>query len=136
MEAGYRVSMKQLCLALVLAMLSGSVAAKRTMVHSDDEFDAYVDPETIQRSGSVARVWVLHDYNTRHIYLRWTYWSQMSLNEFDCKDKRTQTLFYSFHAGQMGGGAVILSGPILPGLWSAVPPGSVVEKFWKVACGR
>ena len=134
MSIGLDGTGRRICFALLLAVLSSSVAAKRTMVHVEEEFDAYVDPETIQRSGSVARMWVLHDYNTRHTYLKWNYWSQMSLNEFDCKDKRSQTLFYSYHAGQMGGGEVIVNGPLLPGLWAPVPPGSAVEKFWKIAC--
>ncbi len=128
--------MKRFCLALALALLSGSAAAKRTLVHSEKEFDAYVDPETVERVGSVARMWVLHDYNERHVYLQWSYWSQRTLGEYDCGVRRAQTLAYSFHAGQMGGGELILNGALPVGLWAPVPPGSVVEKFWKIACGR
>ncbi len=125
-----------LVLVLVLALPAGTASAKRTLVHSEAAFDAYVDPDTIEHVGNVARMWVLHDYNSRHVYLKWSYWSQRTLSEYDCRERRAQTLAYSFHAGQMGGGDVILNGALPAGLWAPVPPGSVVEKFWKIACSR
>lgn len=131
-----RSTIQHLCLAFALAVLSSNVAAKRTLVHSEREFDAYVDPDTIERAGNISRMWVLHDYNEKHVYLQWSYWSQRTLGEYDCRERRAQTLAYSFHAGQMGGGELILNGALPPGLWAPVPSGSVVEKFWKIACGR
>ena len=131
-----RPTIQHLCLALALAVLSSGAAAKRTLVHSEKEFDAYVDPDTIERAGSISRMWVLHDYNVKHVYLQWSYWSQRTLGEYDCRERRAQTLAYSFHTGQMGGGELILNGALPPGLWAPVPSGSVVEKFWKIACGR
>ena len=126
--------MKRLWVAVVLALLSGNVAAKRVLVDDVEEFVAYAETDTIERSNTTAKMLILYDYKAKHAYLRWAYWSQRSLGEYDCRDKRAQTLHYAFYAGQMGGGELILNGAILPGLWSPVPPGSVVEKFWKIAC--
>ena len=60
--------------------------------------------------------------------------AKRSLAEYDCTDKRARTLYYAFYAGQMRGGELVLNGAILPGLWSPVFRGSVVEKFWNIAC--
>ena len=128
--------MKQIWVAVMLALFCGNVAAKRILVDDVDEFVAYADTDTIERIGSAPRMVVLYDYKVKHTYLSSTYWSQRSMSEYDCRGRRTQILQYALHAGQMGGGEIVLSGAILPGLWSPVPPGSVVEKFWKVACSN
>ena len=128
--------MKQLLMAVVLVLLSGTAAAKRTLLDDGDEFSAYAETDTIARSNDSVRMWMLYDYKVKHTYSKWVYWSQRSLGEFDCRDRRAQTLQYAYYEGQMGGGELILSGAILPGLWTPVHAGSVVEKFWKVACSR
>jgi hypothetical protein len=92
--------------------------------------------DSIERVDKRARLWLLYDYKTKHTYLRWAYWSQRTLAEFDCQDRRTQTLYYSYHAGRMGGGELIVGGPLPPGLWSSVSSGSLLEKFFDVACAR
>ena len=121
---------------MALALACDAVAAKRQLLDDTDEFVAYAETDSIEKSSSTAKMWLLYDYKSKHIYLKWTYWSQRSLSEFDCREKRAQTLYYAFHEGQMGGGEMILSGTILPGLWTPVPAGSVIEKFWRIACGR
>ena len=128
--------MKQLLIAVVLALLSNPAAAKRTLLHDGDEFVAYAETDTVERLKYTVRMWVLYDYKIKHTYMKWTYWSQRSLSEFDCSEKRTQTLQYAFYEGQMGGGELVLSGALPPGLWAPVHAGSIVEKFWKIACGK
>ena len=128
--------MKRLLIAVVLVLLSDAAAAKRTLLDDGDEFSAYAETDTIERQRDTAKMWVLYNYKDKHIYLRWPYWSQRTLGEFDCKDRRAQTLHYMYYAGQMGGGELVLSGALLPGLWAPVRAGSVVEKFWKIACSR
>jgi hypothetical protein len=131
-----QINMRRLLIAALLASLSGTVAAKRVLLEDGDEFVAYAEADTIERANFAARMWVLYDYKVKHIYLKWPYWSQRALAEFDCRDKRAQTLHYLYYDGQMGGGELVLSGAILPGLWAPVPSGSVVEKFWKIACSK
>jgi hypothetical protein len=128
--------MNRILIAVALALLSDTVAAKRVMLDDGSEFVAYAEAETIERSNNTAKMWVLFDYKVKHTYLSWAYWSQRSLGEFDCADKRAQTLHYVYYDSQMGGGEVVLSGAILPGLWTPVYTGSVVEKFWKIACSK
>ena len=128
--------MKRLLIAVCLMLLSSVVAAKRMLLADVDEFSAYAETDTIERASNTAKMWVLYDYKTKHTYLRWAYWSQRTLGEFDCRDKRAQTLHYVYYEGQMGGGELVLSGAILPGLWTPVHAGSVVEKFWKIACSK
>lgn len=128
--------MKRFLIAVVLVLLSDSVAAKRMLLDDGDEFVAYAETDTIETSINTAKMWMLYDYKAKHTYLRWTYWSQRSLGEFDCRDKRAQTLHYVYYEGQMGGGELVLNGAILPGLWAPVPAGSILEKFWKIACSK
>lgn len=128
--------MKAAWIALILVGLSFDAAAKRLLVDDTDEFVAYVETESVEISVNTVKIAVLYDYKSRHNYLKWPYWSQRTLVQYDCKDKRVQTLFYAFYAGQMGSGEQVLNGAILPGLWAQVPAGSTVEKFWKVACRK
>jgi len=129
-------TMKRVWIAVALALLSSSATARRVIVDDVDEFIAYADTDTIERQGRSAKMLTLFDYKSKHSYLRWAYWSQRTLGEYDCKDKRAQTLHYAFYDGQMGGGELILHGAVLPGLWSPVHRGTTVEKFWKIACGK
>jgi hypothetical protein len=128
--------MRRFLIALVLAIFCDTVAAKRLLLDDGDEFVAYAEADTIERSNDIAKMWLLYDYKAKHTYLRWSYWSQRALGEFDCRDKRAQTLHYVYYDGQMGGGELVLSGAILPGQWKPIRPGSVVEKFWKIACSK
>jgi hypothetical protein len=128
--------MKRLLFAMALAVACDAAAARRQLLDDTDDFVAYAETESIERASGTSRMWILYDYKAKHTYLKWAYWSQRSLSEFDCKGKRAQTLYYAFHEGQMGGGGIVLSGTILPGLWAPVGNGSVIEKFWKYACGE
>jgi hypothetical protein len=136
MRAPLLGNMKRLLIAVALALLSDTVAAKRMLLDDGDEFVAYAETDTIERTNGTAKMWMLYDYKSKHTYLKWAYWSQRALGEFDCRDKRAQTLHYAFYEGQMGGGELVLNGAILPGLWTPVHAGSVVEKYWKIACNR
>jgi hypothetical protein len=127
--------MKRFLFAMALALACDAVAARRQLLDDTDEFVAYVETDTIERSSRTANMWILYDYKFKHTYLKWAYWSQRTLGEFDCKERRSQTLYYAFHEGQMGGGETIISGNVLPGLWGPVNSGSVIEKLWKLACG-
>ena len=128
--------MKRCWFAIVLLLLCGNTLAKRTLLDDGDDFTAYAETDTIERASNTSKMWVLYDYKAKHSYLKWAYWSQRTLGEFDCRDKRAQTLHYVYYEGQMGGGELILSGAILPGLWTPVSAGSVIEKFWKIACSK
>ena len=121
---------------MALALSRDALAAKRVLIDDSDEFVAYAETDTIERASGTAKMWILYDYKSKHTYLKWTYWSQRALGEFDCRDRRAQTLFYAFYEGQMGGGGLIVSGSTVPGVWAQVRNGSVVEKSWKMACGK
>jgi hypothetical protein len=128
--------MRRLLFAVALGLACDAVLAKRQLLDDTDEFVAYAETDMIERSSGTAKMWVLYDYKVKHTYMKWAYWSQRSLSEFDCKGKRAQTLYYAFYEGQMGGGGMVLSGTILPGLWAPVRNGSLIEKFWKLACSE
>ena len=133
--------MKQLALALVLAVLSGSAAAEWECVSANKELglDAYVDRATIRMSGSMIKMWDLHNFKTaQNDFGRFNikpFLSFKEQQEYDCKDERMRTLAVSYHSGQMGQGAVVYSKSD-PDPWSPVAPGTIWGKLWKIACGK
>jgi hypothetical protein len=57
--------------------------------------------------------------------------------EYDCKKREWRQLSYAWHAGNMGGGEIVLtddeqSDPAAN--WHPVPPDSGSEVLWKFAC--
>ena len=133
-------SMKQLALVLVLAVFSGSAAAGWERVGGKNErrgFYAYVDRATIEKSGSMAKMWVLVNYKTAQSdppELK-PFLSSKGQVEYDCKDKRIRTLAYSFYSGRSAGGTVVYSNSE-PDEWQPISSDSTGETLWKVACGK
>jgi len=126
----------ELAVAVLLSAVSTLVYAKRLLLEDSGDFVAYAELDTLVRSGHEARMWVLYDYKSKHAYLKWNYWSLRTLAAFDCETKRAQTLYYAYYEGQMGGGELIAGGPLIPERWSGIDTGSLVEKFWQIACSR
>jgi len=132
--------MKRLALALMLAVMSGSAAAGWERVGGKKEgreIYAYVDRSTIEKSGSMAKMWVLVNYKTAQSDppdLK-PFLSSKAQLEYDCEDKRIRTLTYSFHSARSGGGSVVYTNPV-PDEWQSVSPDTMGETLWKVACGK
>ena len=73
--------MKRLVFAIFLVVACDAAAAKRQLLDDTDEFVAYAEAESIERTDGTAKMWVLYDYKEKHTYLKWAYWSQRTLNE-------------------------------------------------------
>ncbi len=57
--------------ALQSALACDAVAARRQLLDDTDEFVAYVEMDTIERSSRTAKMWILYDYKFKHTYLKW-----------------------------------------------------------------
>ena len=125
-------------LAAALALLgtaSFGAMAEWKRVGESSNFTTYVDLSTIRRSGNMAKMWTLYDMNaptaspSGAIFL-----SMRSRDEYDCSDERRRGLDMSTHTERMGGGSTVdMSSAARQ--WASIPPGSIIETFFKVACG-
>jgi len=130
--------MKKIALALVLAAVSGAAMAEWVAISENDETRLYADPTTIRRSGSIVKMWTLYDLKSPQKNPNKgdaPFLSVKTQKEFDCKEERHRSLYFSHHSGKMGTGKVVFTNEN-PINWSPVPPGSIVGTVWEFACGK
>jgi hypothetical protein len=125
-------------LLLILLILTGQpVYAEWVLVSGDDEagLKVYVDPATLRRNGTLAKMWKLHDYKTVQTVAGDSLLSMKQFNEYDCTEERTRMLGYTWFSGNMGNGNVVYSTmEQLP--WEPVVPRTINRTLWKVACDK
>ena len=122
----------------MLAALDGSAAAAWVQVGvADDGMVVYADPATIRKSGSDVKMWVLLDYKTAEKDDSGKpYLSAKLLHDYDCKDERGRTVYYSFHSGHMGAGKLVYSEVRANSEWRPARRAIIGEALWEFACGR
>lgn len=97
---------------------------------------AYYESATSSASGTVT-VWVLFDYKAEQESPRSgrRYFSQKGQQELDCHGQRSRTVFFTWHTGGMGEGAVVYTGSkALP--WEPNSPGSIARALSSAVCLR
>lgn len=127
--------MKNLLMLLLAAMSTGAMA-EWVRVGSNIDTTMYADLSTIRRSGDTAKLWSLDDYKSpESVKGIPPYLSRKSQTEFDCKEERSRTLYFSVHSENMSAGNSIYAGEGFM-KWRPVSPGSADEILWEVACGK
>jgi len=129
--------MKRIVLALMLVMLSGNAVAEWVRIGENNRSVAYVET-AIRRSGDIAVMWVLFDYKSIQESPRSgkRYLSEKAQREIDCRSERERVLFFTWHAEQMGNGAVVYNGRKATDWEPTSSPGSYANGFWKFACRK
>ena len=123
-------------LFIALQVLSSRVAyAEWVEVGITDEATVYADPATIQRKGDVVKMWHLHDFKTTQTVLKKSSLSSRSQDEYDCTAARHRALASTSFSGSMGSGT-IRSSYSIKGKWEPVPPGTMTQSLWNVACEK
>lgn len=127
--------MRKVILMIVLSAVSSNAAAEwePAMYNKGNTKITYVDAATIRKAGNKVKMWSLTDFKTAEYYGQKPYMSQKDQREYDCKEKRMRLLFASIHIGNMGRGEVISEANTQN--WEPVPPGTIGEALWKIACG-
>ncbi len=127
--------MRRIVLMVLLSAVSSTAMAEWVKVSNVDGGDItfYTDPSTIRKNGKSVKMWELQDYLTARTGEN--YLSVKIQNEYDCKNERTRLLFLSLHSAHMGGGDIVEMNNS-PGEWMPVPPASIIEALWKIACGK
>jgi len=123
-------------LMMLLIVVSGSAMAGWIEVAKDKEetFTAYADPTTIRKTNNIVRMWVLIDYKAIQVNASEPYMSKLGVREYDCKEKQNMAPIKTLHSMNMGVGKYI--GIIGSRSWLPVPPDTITELFWKLACGK
>ena len=125
-------------LITLLVLSNGPAYAEWVAVVSSESaggFTVYVDPDTIRYEEDGVEMWELYDYKTRRTKEGYSFLSFKKRNEYGCAEERLRTLGVMHYSGNMGSGMVVSSNSD-EGKWKRVPPGSVGEALWKVACGK
>lgn len=95
----------------------------------------YVDYSTIRKEGGMVRMWVMDDYKQElELPSGEKLLSIKMQKEFDCMKEKTRNIFASAYSRNMGRGepVYIENTPSLE--WNPVPPGTVREGLWNIAC--
>jgi hypothetical protein len=100
-----------------------------------DRMTTYVDPDSIRRKGDLVKMWYLTNYSAIRGRGGNSYLSTKIQAEYDCTEERFRILAGMQFSGNMGSGESVNteSGE---GNWEPVPPASMAQRLWKVACGK
>lgn len=114
-------------------LISGSAKAKWVWVKVassiTNETTIYANPSNISKKGNLVEMWVLFDHNIPNAEKK----SIERLDEYDCENKVSRTIYEVGYAENMGKGKTIYVNPD-PDKLEAVPPDSTNEVLWKTAC--
>jgi hypothetical protein len=93
-----------------------------------------IDRASIEKDGSVRRVWTMLDYRDPQKSAQGkTYLSSRALMEMECVKKQVRTRSMALYSGHhLGGDALTSEGTF--DQWQAVPPNSPVFTMFKVVC--
>lgn len=141
--------MRKLILMMLLAVVGNSaMAVEPAVVRSKaekgwvyigsdkiDKIKIYANPSTINRTGNLARIWVMYDFGKARTDGSLTYLSFKNHIEVDCKNEKARILNEVTYAGNMGGGKGITTNSP-PDKWGSIRPHTAVEKVWQVACAK
>ena len=122
----------KLLIAALLAVFSTNVLAEWTRV--DD--DTYVDLSTIRKSGDRVKMWDLLDFKVVQTVNGQRFLSMQGQDEYDCKEETSRHLAIIAYSKNMGAGEAIYSTGAMHQEPRPIPPGSVLEVKFKVACGK
>ena len=117
---------------ILLTLATSPAWAKWVIIDETTHVTQYFDPATVRINGNLRRIWILQNLKVRNSDGEL---STRMLAEYDCKAVRSKVISLSTHSGSMASGKTILSGNE-PVDWSGIPPGSVEEDIFKVACGK
>lgn len=120
-------------ITLVLLLAASPAWAGWKSLAQEGAATAYADADSIARSGNIAAMSWLTDFNDFQRMVEVGYFSRLVRAEYDCKERKVRNLSVSLHAQHMGEGKVIYANDS-PEDWQAIEPGSLQEQLWKTAC--
>lgn len=114
-------------------LISGSAKAKWVWVKVagsvTNEAIIYASLSNISKKGNLVEMWVLFDHNIPDAEKK----SIERLDEYDCENKVSRTIYEAGYSENMGKGKAMYVNPD-PDKPETVLPGSTNEVLWKTAC--
>ena len=130
--------MNKLLITLALTLISSSAVAAEWMQipnASDNAFNLHLNMEEVTNSGNKAKMWVMYDSTSAQALASGEkYLSVKMLNEYDCKEIKSRTIFYSWHSENMGAGTSIRTKDSPKAKWNLIPPRSDGKISQRIAC--
>jgi hypothetical protein len=98
-------------------------------------FDIYLAPASVRRSGDLARMLGLFDFDKQQTFEGKAFHSARNEYEYDCARQRQRMVGTTGYSERMGKGVVVgTSHDVLP--WQAVGANGPAYEHWKVACSK
>mgnify|MGYP006145993183 FL=1 len=130
--------MNKLLITLALTLISSSAVAAEWMQipnASDNSFNLHLNMEEVTNSGNKAKMWVMYDSTSAQALASGEkYLSVKMLNEYDCKEIKSRTIFYSWHSENMGAGISISTKDSPKAKWKPILPRSDGKISQRIAC--
>jgi hypothetical protein len=105
-------------------------------VFRDEAVTVYADPATISKTANRAQLWVLYDYQSvQSSNSSRPYRSSRRQSEYDCMEGQSRILSLTGHSANMAEADTVFT-LSNPEEWETVPPSSIAELMWKIACGK
>jgi hypothetical protein len=128
--------MRKFLLMLVLTVASSNAMAEWVKVSEIEDTSFYFNHSTIHKEGDKVKMWALMDYKTAKQTIDGKlYFSDMSQEEYDCKKVLRRTLYLSTYSKNMRRGNIVFSSTLV-GQWVHIPPNSIIEDLWNIACRK
>ena len=126
----------KLLIAALLAVFSTSALAEWTEIGGNDTLATYADLSTIRKSGDKVKMWNLSDFKVVQTVNGKRLLSKAMQYEYDCKEEISRMLTLNYYSKNMGQGDIVYMSGNLHVEFEPIPPGSVGETLFKVACGK
>jgi 5-methylcytosine-specific restriction endonuclease McrA len=130
------VAMRMTVLSILLSVVSNNALAEWVVVFRDQSFTVYANPATIRKTDSRVKMSVLYDYQSDQSSTgSKPYRSSTRLSEYDCNEGQSRILSLTGHSANMDEVDTVFS-LSEPEAWERVPPASLGELIWKIACEK
>jgi hypothetical protein len=127
---------KVVWMLLSFALISCATAPEWTEIDNNRSMATYADLSSIGWSGSRVEMWSLIDLKqARRDITGKLFMSTKLRREYDCKEHQSRNLYFSFYSWHMAEGEIGYVGAD-PENWTPIPPESINEILWKIACEK
>ena len=105
---------------------------------AEEGFITYADTASIRKSGNntVRMVSMIDSAVADDVARDRHFVSWKDTWEYDCQNKMQRPRQYTEYSGRMGTGQQMFNQRVPTFVWLNVPPESVGEKLWQIACGQ
>lgn len=130
--------MRKMIMTLLLLIVSTNVFAEWTKVtnSSDGDMTVYVDYGSIKKKGNKVKMLDLSDFKTVHKTKSYRYFSQLSLNEYDCEEETRRMLDFHWYSENMKKGNIVYSEKNINDEGKSIPTDSIGTDLFNIACGK